>query len=869
MFKNPFNLYLLKMVDKRGLVFACFLMIFLSSGVLAVDDLISLQGNVYNSTGDVLSSGNLVVSIYDAYSAGNLIYNSSTDFNNRIVNGQYDVVLGNGSEKLNLEFGKIYYMEMYVNNEAFTFNGSSRQVFQSSVGQINSTSINPNQINSSHLERNIDLSNASKVLSSAVNKSTGTNWVGELLDSILDNIFDGIASVNTTSNLQLLLNDTGIYSTYNATYAANSGGNASWNESYADTLYGAYQFTANNFNGSGNFTTTGKIGVGTEEINWTLDIREPGNYPGLGLKYAEDGFTAIAHYVNKSYYIVGPENVISIGEMPLYDSGQINTEWFNFTSEGINANNVNISASYFKGDGSLLTGISGGNASWNESRADTLYGAYQFTNNNFNGSGNFTTSDKIGVGTEDMNWSVDVRDVTAPTIGFYDTDDNNYTVIGQVAGLSYYLVSPGTPITFRELDSYGMVASTEWINFTSAGIGVTQNVTASYFKGDGSLLTGISGSSLFVNGTSASYINSIYSQNLNLTANLTLGENLYYTGAETFYINNGTDDFMEFNNAGEIGIYFETFISGGKDLYFENIAEDETIRFSGETGAMTTTGNATADYFIGDGSLLTGISGGSSLFITNGTSIYNSTALAFGFGISAPDVFMHLNRSFDGSTAFKIENLNVGSSAEASIKVQAENVYGQLIATSSTYPVPNTFAITSGAGSSQILYQLDNATGHHSFEVGNGNEIMRINSTGLIVTGNATATYFKGDGSLLTGISGGLFVNGTSATYINSIYSQNLNLTANLTLADKLIYTGASLFIANSTDTFAEFSNEGSISLEQDIYLASGKDFYFESVAEDVTITLAAETGNIDTVGNLTSLDCIVFDSGGKICSGA
>jgi len=133
------------MVLKRGsllaFVFGVVLIVFLSVGVLAVDDLMALQGNVQASGVD-LSSGDLVVEIWDSYSGGSVVYNSTTDFNGAIYSGQYDVVLGNGSNELSLDYGRLYYMELYVEGESFTFNGSERQMFQSSVGQINQTFLN-------------------------------------------------------------------------------------------------------------------------------------------------------------------------------------------------------------------------------------------------------------------------------------------------------------------------------------------------------------------------------------------------------------------------------------------------------------------------------------------------------------------------------------------------------------------------------------------------------------------------------------------------------------------------------------------------------------------------------------------------------
>lgn len=55
----------------------------------------------------------------------------------------------------------------------------------------------------------------------------------------------------------------------------------------------------------------------------------------------------------------------------------------------------NITANAFIGDGSQLTGITGGNLSFNQSLTDTLYAQYEFGANNFNGTGNFFTTGNI------------------------------------------------------------------------------------------------------------------------------------------------------------------------------------------------------------------------------------------------------------------------------------------------------------------------------------------------------------------------------------------------------------------------------------------------------------------------------------------
>src|SRR3989344_5140497 len=213
---------------KRGIIFVFVLLIF-SFSVSAINDLISLQGNVQQGTTN-LASGNLTIYIYDAIAGGNLVWNSTLDstgqYNNSIVSGKYDVTLGNSSTNvLNLEYGQLYYVEMYVNSEKFSFGGSDRQILQSSVGQINASFINPGQINVTHLNGNITFtyitggenivfSNSSVTFSNGQNVSTGVggwfkglfNWVVNSSSAYLS--FNGTtlsfdeAKLNTTIDLR-------------------------------------------------------------------------------------------------------------------------------------------------------------------------------------------------------------------------------------------------------------------------------------------------------------------------------------------------------------------------------------------------------------------------------------------------------------------------------------------------------------------------------------------------------------------------------------------------------------------------------------------------------------------------------------------
>ncbi len=106
--------------------------IFFSVPVIA-QDYLALQGSATGSGG---GTGNIIVEIWSAATSGSLLYNSSNDFNGVISSSRYDILLGNGTNPLSLNFSGTYYMEMYINGRDIDFNSSERQVFQSPVGNI-------------------------------------------------------------------------------------------------------------------------------------------------------------------------------------------------------------------------------------------------------------------------------------------------------------------------------------------------------------------------------------------------------------------------------------------------------------------------------------------------------------------------------------------------------------------------------------------------------------------------------------------------------------------------------------------------------------------------------------------------------------
>ncbi|MBS3066605.1 hypothetical protein J4205_02160 [Candidatus Pacearchaeota archaeon] len=225
---------------KRGKVVFSLLFVFiligLLSSVLAVDDLMSLQGNI-KQAGIDLALGNLTVSVYDTQTGGNLIYNSSNEFNGAIIAGKYDVMLGNSSSNnLSLEYGKLYYLEIFVNNEKF-----SQTHFVYSIDLGNATGFNASfltgQVSISQLTigSNIVLNNQSQSFSDDQNITLGARgWFKGLFNWLIAGNSSHYLSFNGST---LTFDETRLNTTIDNRIITSSAVNASWNQTYADSKY--------------------------------------------------------------------------------------------------------------------------------------------------------------------------------------------------------------------------------------------------------------------------------------------------------------------------------------------------------------------------------------------------------------------------------------------------------------------------------------------------------------------------------------------------------------------------------------------------------------------------------------------------------
>ena len=119
----------------------CVLVMILAVPVVAFDDLLGLQGNVFNSTGGRVTSGDITIQIHTEEVGGSQVY--AETFTGAINNGEYDVLLGNVTV-LDLDQDRAYWMEVLIDGQDMNFSAHSRQVFQSSVGSYENLTVEGN-----------------------------------------------------------------------------------------------------------------------------------------------------------------------------------------------------------------------------------------------------------------------------------------------------------------------------------------------------------------------------------------------------------------------------------------------------------------------------------------------------------------------------------------------------------------------------------------------------------------------------------------------------------------------------------------------------------------------------------------------------
>jgi len=382
---------------------------------------------------------------------------------------------------------------------------------------------------------------------------------------------------------------------------------------------------------------------------------------------------------------------------------------------------TNVHADYFKGDGSLLTNLpSGSGGVWNTNSDNEIY----------------FISSNVGISNADPGHNLSVGS------NLYVDDDGSNVLV------------------------------------------VTGNVKADHFVGDGSLLTGLSGSG------------GVWSTN---AAN------------EIYFIN---------NNVGISNADPGHNLSVGSNLYVDDDGLD----------VLVVTGNVNATYLKGNGSMITNLpSGSGGVWSTNADNEIYFISSNVGISNSNPghnlSVGSNLYVDDDGSNVLVVDG-----------NIAAESIVIGGISIVPSYPL-------------SLVTETGNIT-PHTIQFTNATTGLVVSSN-IVVTGNVTAAYLHGDASNVTGITSNLHqiaengnVTSNTLQFTNAttgfVTTANVEVGGELTVSSNLTVTGNATVSSNLTVT-------GNVLVSDDLTVTGNV-----LVSDDLTVT--GNVADLNIVSNVNML---------------
>lgn len=496
----------------------------------------------------------------------------------------------------------------------------------------------------------------------------------------------------------------------------------------------------------------------------------------------------------------------------------------------------NITGNYFIGNGSLLTGISGGSGNYSNANVAAFLPT-------FGGNVNAVTVFGQGIATQgydyvQMQYSNAVAlPVNQYNIGtgswFYlDPDGGTFqsnttgTIRSVVLGNDGSVSAQGNIIGTR-LSVSGTISATG--NIVSAG-----NVRGTYILGDGSQLTNLptgNYSNSNVVSLLASFGSNIISTTGNITGNTFVGNGAGLTNIAGANVQGPVANATYATQAASSGVANTAQqVSGNAQANITSLGTLTSLAVTGTVqggnlatvGTVSATGNITGAYFVGNGSLLTGI-----------TTTYGNANVA---------TFLAAFGSNTISTTGTITSGNVqgGNLITAGVITATGNIAGNYfigngslltgISGSGSYSNANATSLLANFGSNTIVttgnVSFGNITATGMITTGASGNVSNVNyllANVVSATGNITGNYFVGNGSLLTGISGGGGTPGGANTQIQ--------------------YNNANAFAGNANFTFNNAT--GNINLGNVIFSSGNATNYINTVTQST-----GTPANITTLSN-------------------
>jgi hypothetical protein len=422
----------------------------------------------------------------------------------------------------------------------------------------------------------------------------------------------------------------------------------------------------------------------------------------------------------------------------------------------------NVTASYYYGDGSFLTGI--------VATANT--GTITFANNvistsNANAAINIIAPQQTGVSqatggnsaVSQLLWATNISDLTPEQIlngvinsntwGTQISVGNTGAVIGSNSALGLQTWTFGTNgifstaggVTSGNINVLGEVAANTIT--ASANITAQGNVSGTYILGNGSLLTGLPDA--YGNANVANYLNGFIGDIVPV-ANIS-----YSLGNSTRWWSN-------------LWVANNTIYIGGVPLGMttDNVltVNGNAVLINNSNTSISTLGNITANYFVGNGSLLTGLPESYGNANVADYLLTYTGNVAVGNLLAAANV-LATNGTF--TTVVTARNINADG---GNISLNPDN--GLIFTQSNAVITANTESWTFDTGGDLTAPGNISTAGNveASYVYGDSIEGNVITGGTANISGNITANLFFGDGSQLTGIT--VSANTGNLTFNNS-----------------------------------------------------------------------------------------------------
>ena len=507
----------------------------------------------------------------------------------------------------------------------------------------------------------------------------------------------------------------------------------------------------------------------------------------------------------------------------------------------------NVTGNYILGNGSQLTGITGGVTSAAGNNLNFQYnnsGAFAGVPNTYFYSGNGTieiASAKFEAGAGPSS------QITVPGTAGY------VSVVGNVIA--------GNVTTTGVITATGNIQAG---NVRTVGLmSATGNISGNYFIGNGSQLTGITGG----NATPGGSANTLQFNNGGVFGGIS--DSFHYTA-------NGITEIskVRFSSTAAGGGSGELFVPGtaGYVSVVGNIIGGNIS----SAGQISAAGNVTAGYFVGNGSLLSNITGANVTGTVATANIANSVAGSNVTGsVAQANVANTANAVAGANVSGQVANALVAGTVYTNAQPNITSV-GTLTSVSVTGNTTAGNILTGGTVSAS-----GNITGNYI--LGNGSQLTGLAATygnanvttflaaygsnTISTTGNISASYFAGDGSQLTNlpVQPGTYANANVAAFMAAFGSNTISTTGTVTAGN---VTGGNIITGGVISAAGNIT--GNYILGNGSQLTGLPTGYSNA---DVNNHLAAFGSNvISTTGNVTAANLVstggIFATGGASLTG-